>query len=57
MLPGSHLRHNPTIAGMDFHLRGNAIGENPNPILHYGGGGLITGGLNPQDFHTSEIIA
>jgi hypothetical protein len=54
MLPGSNLRHNPTITGMDFYLRSNRIRQHTSSILDYSGAGLITGSLNCQNFHSSE---
>ena len=45
------------VAGMYLHLRGNLVGQNLDPICHHRRRGLITGGLNTQDFHTSGIIA
>ncbi len=55
VLAGSYFRDNSAIAGVDFDLRGNLIGENLNPVFDHRGRGLITRGLNAENLHISGL--
>jgi len=46
VLAGSHLGDNPTVAGVDFHLRGNRVGEHFSAIRHHRRRRLVAGGLD-----------
>jgi hypothetical protein len=49
---GSDFGNNASVAGVDFHLRGNLVGKNFNAVFHHRGGSFITGCFNTQYFHT-----
>ena len=41
VLPGSQFRHHSAIPGVDLHLRGNYVGQNPLAVFHHRCGRLI----------------
>ena len=49
VLARGHLRENPAELGVQIHLGGHRIRQDQAPVLDDRGGGLIAGGLDPQD--------
>ena len=51
VLPGSHLRDDAPVAGVDLHLGADDAGEETAAVLDDADGGLVAGGLDAQDAH------
>ena len=54
MLPGGNFRHHTAIELVQLHLRRDAVGQHPAPVLHNGHGRFVTGGFHRQNFHSSH---
>ena len=51
VLAGGDLGKHPAELGVDVHLRGHQAGADDAPVLHHRRGGLVAGGLDPQNAH------
>ena len=45
MLPGGDFGDNAAVEGVDVHLGQDGVAADDAPVLHHGGGGLVTGGF------------
>ena len=55
VLAGGHLGNHATVGRVHQDLRCHHVSKNATAVLDDRGGGLVAGGLNPEDQHLSEL--